>query len=536
VPLLCLVRTKAGAGRAVGLGAWAAGLISFWASLQWMRVADYRMYATWAALSTYCSVYFPAAVLLTRRLDRTTALPLVVTWPAVWTALEYLRGHFLGGFPWYLLGYTQHDFLAVAQVADLGGVYAVTFLLATANALVFECLCRVRRFRDALVLPEPAPGVWRLVGQAAWAVLLVGAALGYGFWRLGQAPFEPGPRIALIQGSLDQRIRNDAFADAGDAAALDMMAHYVGLADLAAAQRPRPALLVLPETSWPGYWAEWPPGQPEADSRDLALTLANRWHTTILLGLNARVEPPARQPLKYNSAVLIRPDGTPAGRYDKIHRVLFGEYVPLRDVMPVMNLFAPYDYDYSIEPGQRLTRFRLGNLQFGVLICYEDTDTDLARRYAVEEGDAAPVDFLLNISNDGWFNGTSEHDEHLAISRFRAIEGRRSLARAVNMGISAVIDGNGRVLRPTEVPNPGDGRPDAVWELAAPTAADAGLPRSDWGRFKKVAGVLVGQIPIDRRTSLYALCGDWLALACWLVVLFAAAWPFLRGKRRPWAV
>src|SRR5207248_3317301 len=79
---------------------------------------------------------------------------------------------------------------------------------------------------------------------------------------------------------------------------------------------------------------------------------------------------------------------------------------------------------------------------FGVLICFDDSDADLARQYVRTDSDGAPVDFLLNISNDGWFDGTSEHDEHLAVCRFRAVECRRSLARAVNMGISAVIDAN----------------------------------------------------------------------------------------------
>src|SRR5262249_51049995 len=105
--------------------------------------------------------------------------------------------------------------------------------------------------------------------------------------------------------------------------------------------------------------------------------------------------------------------------------------------------------------GQEFTRFWLSdsatekNYSFGVLICYEDTDPELARPHVQGRG---PADFLLNISNDGWFDGTSEHDEHLAICRFRAVECRRSVARSVNMGISAVIDSNGRVLEPYAEP------------------------------------------------------------------------------------
>src|SRR5205807_1535656 len=123
------------------------GLAFFWSSLQWLRVADYRMYATWAGLAIYCSFYIPLAIYLVRKLEQRTRVPLVVSVPIVWTALEYLRAHLMGGFAWYFLGHTQHDSLLVIQVADLSGAFAVTFLIAAVNALLFEFLCRWRWFR-----------------------------------------------------------------------------------------------------------------------------------------------------------------------------------------------------------------------------------------------------------------------------------------------------------------------------------------------------------------------------------------------------
>src|SRR4051812_10608400 len=137
VPLLALVRVEA-RGRAVRACAWLAGLAFFWPVLQWMRVADYRMVYTWAMLATYCSLYFLVGVSLLRRLDRSIRLPLVVTVPAVWVGLEYFRSLFGGGFAWYFLGHTQHDYLAVIQVADLGGAYLVSLLVAAVNAWLFE--------------------------------------------------------------------------------------------------------------------------------------------------------------------------------------------------------------------------------------------------------------------------------------------------------------------------------------------------------------------------------------------------------------
>jgi apolipoprotein N-acyltransferase len=504
VPLLALVRVQAPARR-IYPSAWVAGLVFYWPALQWMRVADHRMYATWAALATYCSLFLPVGILLLRRLDRRTRLPLVVTVPVVWTALEYFRAHFGTGFAWYFLGHTQHALLPLIQVADLAGAYGVTFVVAAVNALLFEGLYTRRGFRSFFGLPAEvtSPGRASLAFQSAGVLLLLGGTIAYGFWRLGQEDFGPGPRVALIQGNLDQRIRNDATVAMVENAAATMVEHYKQLSDKAAAGRPPPDLIIWPETSYPGDWAEVAPDLPAErvppewqraiqGCRELARLAAARWQTNVLLGLNAETFGADERPRRYNSAVLVRADGQVGGRYDKIHRVPFGEYVPLRDWLPWMNTFAPYDFDYSITAGDRLTRFRLGPHHFGVIICYEDTDPYLARQYVRTDGGDPAVDFLLNISNDGWFDGTSEHEEHLAVCRFRAVECRRAVARAVNMGISAVIDGSGRVVA---------------------------LPGPTWEQSKKIAAVVTAEIPLDRRGSVYARWGDWLPWTCWLVLL-----------------
>jgi apolipoprotein N-acyltransferase len=187
--------------------------------------------------------------------------------------------------------------------------------------------------------------------------------------------------------------------------------------------------------------------------------------------------------------------------------------VPFLSIFPCLKALAPYDYDYAVEPGEQFTRFTLTGVaraaSFGVVICYEDTDPGIARAYLGADGQP-PVDFLVNISNDGWFDGTSEHDQHLASARFRAIECRRSLVRAVNMGISAIIDANGRVLAPREAGS-------HLWQVDEDAA---GLPVARWGEFKKVAGVILGKVPIDTRASLYAAWGDWFAWACGGLVVF----------------
>lgn len=569
MPLLCLVRSTL-RPRTIYLCAWLSGLLFYWVVLQWMRVADFRMYYTWAMLATYCSVYFPVAVFLIRRIDLHTPVPLMVSVPCVWVGLEFVRSFLLTGFAWYYLGHTQHDYLVMIQIADITGVYGISFLVAAVNALLFTLLCRSDWCRRTLALRERPEG--RLAAQGFVLLLLLAATVTYGMQRLEESDFSAGPRVALLQGNLDQRLRNDAFSkqqeggkerEREEPEIVKINRHYAQLCLLALTrQYVRPDLIVWPETSFPVQWFELsekldPVQFPEEAQaaiksqdiiRQMALAFNNPTDgtpTSILLGVNTAVMNQQQKIVLYNAALLVDPTGSWGPRYDKIHRIPFGEYVPLRDWLPFMKEFMPYDFEYSITSGEKHTRFTLGKHSFGVLICYEDTDPYLARHYGRAEADGPAVDFLLNISNDGWFDGTSEHDEHLAICRFRAIENRRSVARAVNMGISAVIDPNGHVLRPERIEQiPFDGPANAKvsegvmnnWLLDA-RAGTNDLATGEWHEHKKSAGVLTARIPIDNRTSYYAVLGDWLPWGCWLVVIAAVVWgmwapsPSLQGGR-----
>jgi apolipoprotein N-acyltransferase len=532
VPLLCLVRSPARAWW-VYLAAWVGGLVFFFACVQWLRFADDRIliesipflkggHLTWSSLAIYCSLYIPVAVFLLRRLDRRTGWPLTFTLPLVWTALELLRAHVMTGFPWYFLGHTQHEFLALIQVADLGGAYGVSFVVAAVNGLVFEWLFSVSGLRQAFML-SGRNGCCSLRAQTIGVAALVAGALTYGAVRLAQEDFRDGPRVALVQGNQPQSLRNTNYAS--DEEIDRILQHsedeFEKLSDEAAATNPD--LIVWPETSYSKRWAQLPDGKPHPLSEIDAKYFVERWKTAVLLGANADnllEEKDADGHVRfhqYNAALLLEPQPEPlVARYNKIHRVPFGEYLPLRDTIPAVKVLSPYgEHDYSIHPGEQLTRFPLGQYRFGVLICYEDSDPFLSRHY-VHDGpalfdfldsflsggmygqvpapaDGSPkVDFLVNISNDAWFLGSSEHDQHLAVCRFRAIECRRSVARAVNMGISAVIDGTGRVVA---------------------------LPGDSWQQSKKVAAVVPYVIPIDQRASVYAMVGDWLPALCWLSIL-----------------
>src|SRR5437763_14646935 len=199
VPLIGLVRSAARPRWVYG-AAYLCGLAFYLPAIQWMRVADPRMYFTWLALSFWCSAYLTLTIFLARKLDRRTSLPLALTLPVVWTAVEFIRANFLCGFAWYLLGYSQHRFDTLIQVADVTGVYGLSFLLVAVNALVFEWLYRLAAVRRLVGRAgEPAPTRRPVLAfQSAVALLVFAGCLGYGSWRLRQADFRPGPRIALI--------------------------------------------------------------------------------------------------------------------------------------------------------------------------------------------------------------------------------------------------------------------------------------------------------------------------------------------------
>jgi apolipoprotein N-acyltransferase len=567
VPLLFLVRTQASRDL-VFFCAWLCGLLYYFPSLSWLPLASDVNFYLWLMLAFYCSLYTILGVWFLRVLDRRLQVPLTLSVPVVWVSLEYVRSFFLTGFAWYFLGHTQHDYLPLIQIADFGGVYAVTFLLALVNGLCAEWLYAIPQVRSLFRLREPRENergklIFARQMQTGIAFLLLVLTFAYGMWRLEQSDFERGPSVALIQGNVRQELRNDASSDDGNAAAkakyeiwhgyTELSLRAVGL-DPGAPKRTLvstatpPDLVIWPETSFPEYWLDYtmpddhvqnpPENQLPKDWLGYKNWVEKTWilplvlqgtQTNMLLGINSEIWTlPADKPVMYNSALLVGKDGTFGPRYDKIHRVPFGEYMPMKD-LALMKSLNPYSFEYGVAEGKKLTRFPLQKYHFGVLICNEDTDPFLARQYGVEHSDGPPVDFLVNISNDGWFDGSSEHNEHLAISRFRAIEARKALVRSVNMGISAVVDSNGKVLQPQLVKTE-DGVPR--WEVPGDPARASSLPLSEWNDYKKTPGILISAVPIDSRLSLYARWGDWFATLCWAGLFTAIAWCIYQGRKR----
>jgi len=419
VPAFC--SSLWGAPRAALSDGWLAGTTFFLVLLRWLDFT-FQSYsaipwpATWlpiAALAAYCGLYvgviMGSVAWLRPRLGPGWAL---ATAPALWVAGEWIRGWLMGGFPWGLLGYSQHTTLVVIQIAEVGGVYAVSMLIVAVNAAIAG-LCVLGPRRAA-------------TGVGAVAVLLA-ASLGFG-WSTLAREFGPSAeratrsvRIAVIQPSIEQGQKwNPAYQ-------AETLTIYERLTRQASESKP--AAVLWPETAAPIFLR----GDPVLLARLVALS--REMEVPILVGTVDRLPGPRGKFL--NSAFLLGDQGI-TSKYDKIQLVPFGEYVPLAGLIGFVRQWAEFISDFA--PGTSQTVFALPGAPFGTVICYEVIFPDLFRGFA-----AGGASFMANITNDAWFGRTSGPWQHLGALPLRAVENRVAVARAANTGVSALIGPDGSV-------------------------------------------------------------------------------------------
>jgi apolipoprotein N-acyltransferase len=531
LPLLLLIRIEERTSW-MYTSIYAGSLISQICMLQWMRLGDPTMYIAWCALSCYLAMYAVAFVAVSRVAVHRWSLPLIAVGPIVWTGLEYVRAHLMTGFAWYFLGHSQYRWLELIQISDLVGAYGVSFIIvmsASALCLMVPHSWLIRlRLVCASTGPLTASGLTlsQLI-QVTVAFGLFVSALGYGYVRRGQAQFTPGPRIALIQGNFVASLREES------ASHDDIYLTHLRLNSRAV--REQAQIIIWPEGMFP-----WPMMVPSDDLtlddlRELVPTVKpEMWHdntvrsvlveesqrsgAALIYGINS-VEASRNNIAQHNSAVFVRPDVGVAGRYDKMHLVPFGEYIPLAKVIPWLKSFSPYNDSSGLVAGTMPAVFEFGGWRLAPVICFEDTVPHLVRDIVAAGSDSEkgkPIDVLVNLTNDGWFHGSSELDQHLITAAFRAVECRTPLVRAVNTGISAVIDGDGAIREP-EVFIDGDARknPDKP-----PRTTSRDPKTGAW--YKQLNAALVHTVPLDSRKSLYVRYGDWFAMLCATATLFVA--------------
>lgn len=421
MPLLFAIRGRT-PGAAFRLG-WTTGTVFFLATCYWVvhTIGSYTdMPVALGALilllmSGVAGVYHGAFAAGLRWFERRGLSPVWLA-PVLWVTLEWLRSWFFIAFPWAALGYSQYRFLALAQMAEVTGVYGVSAVLVLFNAVA------------AAVIGARGPvGARRHLPALAGLTLLVVVLVGLGQWRLAalRAMPEAGHlRIALAQGNVEQDQKWDpAFQD-------ETMARYRQLTLESA--REHPALIIWPETATPFFFQEPGPRRQEV------IGLARETATPILFGAPAfrRLSDGAIEQL--NRVYLVGPDGREAETYDKMQLVPFGEYVPFQSLLFFVQ--QAVQAVGNLGAGTVPTVFRLPDAAFGTVICYEAVFPNLTRKF-VRDG----ADFLVNVTNDAWFGRTSAPHQHLSMDTFRAIENRVPFVRAANTGISAVIDADGHI-------------------------------------------------------------------------------------------
>jgi apolipoprotein N-acyltransferase len=500
-------------------------LIQWLAIFQWMRLGDAMMYPAWILWCVYLGFYLPTFVALSRTAVLRFRVPSVVAIPLIWVALEYARAHIFTGAAWYFLAHTQYQWLEMIQISDITGAYGVSFVIAMMSAGLAGLL-PAKWLQKLRLLPQQteettaeisAKNRRRQILAVAFCMTIFATVLGYGYIRRSQADFQPGPRIALIQGNFTTSLKTDP-RQAGQIKIL----HETLTGQTVLHQ---PDLIVWPETMFryplmqieenlsDEKVAELAKGNPtdvrrySKDVHQALSRMSQQAGTALMIGIDT-TELTADGRHRYNSAAFVTPKHGVKGRYDKMHLVVYGEYMPFAETT---KYFIPNLPDPGLTHGKSASVFTYRNWRFSPVICFEDTVPHLVRRVvkatAKADPQGRPVDCLVNMTNDGWFHGSSELDQHLITAVFRSVECRTPMVRAVNTGVSAVIDGDGAIVEP-EVFIDGDGQ------------GRNSMRDPETGRWhKSLNSAIVHTVPLDNRRSLYVQWGDWFAGGCALFAM-----------------
>src|SRR4030065_2858331 len=416
----------------VFLWCWFSGSLFFFLTINWITqiMTQFGGMPSWLSfmvlllLSVYLGLYTGLFGYLSKFMSDKTSIPRPVAAPVLWVSLEFLKAHLLSGFPWASLGYSQYKFLHIIQIADITGVYGVSFLIVAVNAVLFGIFL----LRSEKVLSNRL----RIISISSITFLFV-LSLCYGYYRLSK-DYDSNDNelnIAVIQGNIPQHLKwNRSF----QRKTIDT---YKRLTNEAAGHGSD--LVVWPETAAPFFFQE------NSQYREEVLDIAADGNTYLLFGNPSyKLTDDDIKPQMLNSAYLISPYRDNMSRYDKIHLVPFGEYAPFSNILFFCEQLASGTGDFSA--GRDHIVMELPEMKFGVVICYEVIFPELVRKFILNG-----AHFLVTITNDAWFGKTSAPYQHFTMAVFRSVENRIYFARSANTGISGFISPKGEILQASPI-------------------------------------------------------------------------------------
>jgi apolipoprotein N-acyltransferase len=452
----------------------------------------------------YLAIYIPLMVAVTRVMVHRWRIPLVLAAPITWTGCELIRATFLTGYAATTLAHSQAWQPLVIQVADMLGHGGLSFLMIMFAVAVLQLGRQLMNRLTSLESNESesndetiATGTTKL-SQIATSVIVVllipTCVIAYGMWRIDQADREIATKPALLKCLLlqentptvfEMNVDQDAYERRTEAA----WSSYAKLCRAAAKDHPPLDLVVWPESTFtafePYYDIEYQGDDlPEWLQQELRQFNMNRSEFETKLqssqqhfGLKVKVALLASRGLepfeelstsdgpellvgcdharygieefqRHSGAIWIGADGAIKGTYDKMHLVMFGEYIPLR---PLLGWLEGVFGFAGADPGHKPEAFSVNGIWVAPNICFETMVPRLIC-WQVKQLKAQGTDpqLLVNLTNDSWFKGTSMLDHHLASSIICAVENRRPLLVAANTGLTAEIDGCGRLLQCTQ--------------------------------------------------------------------------------------
>ena len=402
----------------IGLIYWITSVIVNYGDLP-IPVGVAAMVLLAAYLGIYLALFCGGAAYLKER-----GVPQVVGAPLLWTCLEFIKSHIFTGFPWENLANSQYLYTSIIQLADLTGTYGISFIIVLINVVIYDLL-------NSYIGSVPKGSWQRLAMEAGGASLLLLILLLYGNLRINEIEqkmkMSPALDVALIQGNIDQsRKWNPADQQ-------ETLTIYKSLSE----QLPLSGsgLVVWPETAMPFYFQD-----RDFNSLQIYQAAQKTGHWFLFGSPSYKKEGGGLS--FFNSAFLVSPAGEIAGRYNKVHLVPYGEYVPWRKFFPFLGKLVEGAGDFSTGDGYH--PLTMNNHKIGILICYEAIFPEASRAYK-KRG----AELLVNITNDAWFGNTSAPHQHLSMTPFRAVENRLYVVRAANTGISAVIDPTGKIASGT---------------------------------------------------------------------------------------